>query len=312
MFNVRKSKNLIVLALWIASVLMFATVYWGFWKTKPDAFIVNREFNLTPYSSLVARLWPEDTTQSWGKVAQQTTSSIDLDELTREINNLDAEATNAIKQIAGVSTRQKQLEGENRLHYQKHSDLLWDNVRKFQIKETQQTDDDVRAAELELNQLEELSARQPSSNLAIAVANSKVKVAQASYQAAVKRAETGEYILKNLRNLADPSTTAKMDSLQEQIASASGLHNELSDQLRKIRSKAYDRQQEWYLARTSRLDWLDFLYFSIGVSTTTTFGDIVPNIRAVRMVVLLQLIGSIFIVGYLVNSSISRQPPPAV
>jgi hypothetical protein len=54
--------------------------------------------------------------------------------------------------------------------------------------------------------------------------------------------------------------------------------------------------------RIDRVGFLDFVYFSIGVATGTTFGDIVPNHVFTRSIVAVQLLTSIIIVGFFVNS----------
>ena len=47
---------------------------------------------------------------------------------------------------------------------------------------------------------------------------------------------------------------------------------------------------------------LDFIYFSIGISTTSVFGDIMPNNKWLRSTISLQIIVSIVLVGLFVNA----------
>lgn len=53
---------------------------------------------------------------------------------------------------------------------------------------------------------------------------------------------------------------------------------------------------------TNRLSFFDFLFYSVGISTTTTFGDITPNSSGVRILISMQLISCMFIISGLIGS----------
>ncbi|MGY5582783.1 ion channel [Vibrio cincinnatiensis] len=53
---------------------------------------------------------------------------------------------------------------------------------------------------------------------------------------------------------------------------------------------------------TNRLSFFDFLFYSVGISTTTTFGDITPNSSGVRILISMQLISCMFIISGLISS----------
>ncbi|EKY32152.1 potassium channel family protein [Vibrio cholerae] len=53
---------------------------------------------------------------------------------------------------------------------------------------------------------------------------------------------------------------------------------------------------------TNRLSFFDFLFYSIGISTTTTFGDITPNDSGVRILISIQLVSCVFIISGLIGS----------
>ncbi|MGL1031795.1 ion channel [Vibrio vulnificus] len=52
----------------------------------------------------------------------------------------------------------------------------------------------------------------------------------------------------------------------------------------------------------NRLSFFDFLFYSVGISTTTTFGDITPNSSGVRILISMQLISCMFIISGLIGS----------
>ncbi len=59
----------------------------------------------------------------------------------------------------------------------------------------------------------------------------------------------------------------------------------------------------------AHLGYWDFLYFSVGAATTATFGDIASNSSSVRMLVCLQVLGSIVFSGLMINGLASGVTP---
>jgi hypothetical protein len=60
---------------------------------------------------------------------------------------------------------------------------------------------------------------------------------------------------------------------------------------------------------TSRPDiwnFIDFLYFSTISQTTIGYGDILPNSRIVRTLVMVQVLVGLFVVGIIINISVGR------
>jgi ion channel len=75
----------------------------------------------------------------------------------------------------------------------------------------------------------------------------------------------------------------------------------------KIHGDVYDAFLDYRRAVISRLGYWDFLYFSVGAATTATFGDISPNSTPVRLLVCLQVLGSIVFIGLMVSQLASRR-----
>ena len=57
----------------------------------------------------------------------------------------------------------------------------------------------------------------------------------------------------------------------------------------------------------STVNWLDFLYFSIGISATITFGDIIPNMTVTRLEVIIQLQFCLVIVAKILDRIIRQK-----
>lgn len=287
---------------WIVSVLIFSLAYWGAWVARPDSFILNREFNLTPYDQLLAKLWSPSPGAMWNSTeASSPASAIELDEFSKSVNEIDREATAAQSQLRALEREQATIEQAAKAVYEEHSAKLWSNVEHYKQKAVAVESAAVERAATVANALVNAAQRSPSPAAAIAAANANVDLAKAQYVLAVRQADAGDYVLHHLRELSDPDTTAKFDATEAKLATLREQQNALMGRLADLRGQAFKRLEDWYSKRTARLQWIDFLYFSVGVSTTTTFGDIVPNSRLVRVIVLTQLIFSVLLVGYLVS-----------
>ena len=70
----------------------------------------------------------------------------------------------------------------------------------------------------------------------------------------------------------------------------------------KIRADIRTLLQDWDAGRVDRLTYLDFLYFSMGVATSNTFGDMIPNDRAIRFIIIVQIIFCLIVLGLFINS----------
>lgn len=294
---------------WIVSVFLFSFIYWFAWVARPDSFILNKEFNLTPYEQLMSKLWTQNNDAMWDATSASTPIiSTELDEFTKTIEEIDREATSIQAQVGALRTEQSRIELAEKAVYEEHSAKLWANVERYKADAIKSQAADVEAAASVFAALKKAADVSGSPTAALAAANAKVKLATAEYVLAVRRAESADYVIHHLRELADQNTIAQLDASNARLSEISQKQLRLTSQLADIRSRAHSRLREWYAGRASRLEWIDFLYFSTGVSTTTTFGDIVPNSRTVRVLVLLQLILSILVVGYLVSELTAGKP----
>lgn len=287
---------------WVVSVFLFSLFYWLAWVKGPDSFILNKEFNLTPYEQLMSKLWTQDKGSMWGvTTASAPTTTTELDEFTKSIEEIDREAISAQAQIGALRAEQSRLELAEKAVYAEHSAKLWANVDHYKTTAVKSQAADVEAAAGVAAALMKAAEDSGSPVAALAAANANVKLASAEYALAVRQAEAADYVIHHLRELSDPSTTAQLNASNAKLSEIHQKQLQLTSHLSNIRSRAFSKLDEWYSKRTHRLEWIDFLYFSTGVSTTTTFGDIVPNSRPVRVIVLLQLIFSVLMVGYFVS-----------
>ncbi len=299
MKNRRLLRSIVV---WLLSVLVFSGVYLFLWRVYPDSFILHKEFNLTPYQELNASLWAASTSSRWGDAAASRPAwSQDIDEFSRSAAKLDSDARSTLALLQRHAAAQQRLEEDMRIATKIQSDVMWSNVDRYKAKTLAPEEATERTAAERLARLEQLFGPNPNPQQSVQIADARVATAHASYGTAVKRAEVADYVLRNLGAFSEPEARVAVASIADSLREITSRQGELDKKLGEIRAQAYEALRQWYVARQARLDWIDFVYFSVGVSTTTTFGDIVPNSRIARVAVLVQLVVSVLVVGYLVS-----------
>lgn len=97
-----------------------------------------------------------------------------------------------------------------------------------------------------------------------------------------------------------------MDELHKKTQAQALERQHASEDLMQQRTKLIDVAQAWREQRLEAVSWVDFLFFSIGISTTTTYGDVVGNSRLVRSLIAAQLLICVFVMAGFVSSVVSR------
>lgn len=152
---------------------------------------------------------------------------------------------------------------------------------------------EVRAKEdLDLVRLE--SAKQ------VELAKIKAEKAQQAYM-------SSDFIMNNLVSFISQNTREKHIELNRRESDAYRERAQLQDRMIESRAILYDKVYRYREIQIDRINIFDFFYFSIGISTTTTFGDIVANDKLVRAIVSFQLIVCIFVIGGFVSSVLERE-----
>lgn len=133
-----------------------------------------------------------------------------------------------------------------------------------------------------------------------------VELAQFQYEYAKKNAEIESYFTQYIGYFIPDSLSHQIRSCNEislkltmEIQDVEGLRRDATS---RIRQSAID----FHKNRLESVSWIDFLYYSICVSTTVSFGDIAPNNGITRFVAILELLICLIIVGYIVDRIIKR------
>ena len=265
---------------YFAVVGIFSIVYYGFWLFEPDSFIVNSELNIFPFSEFRSFLWGD------GVHSYKTIDIRKLDDLKREYDKAYLAYVETQSKIDAIELEMKKIEEKERVLSEKRDSEVGDNIESYKAKEMAPLIEKESMLKRELIVLEGKIPKNISSESDIDLIREaglkKVELAQHRVVMANKAYRNSEFVFSNLLLFMSQETRDEFYRLRESSAKNHQVSFKLEDELRKIRSDALDQVRDHIQAARERIDFFDFLYFSVGISTTTTFGDMVANDKTVR------------------------------
>ena len=290
--------------IYFSVVIFFAFLYYGFWLYRPDSFIINSELNVHPFYDMNVMLWSDEgydypmgsgidlnvlKKENDEYVLKLSKDKNDLEKIDSELADLDNEFNSVYKKKeAEFTDKKKEYEQEMLSAFIEHEKALEASVANFE-KESPvivKTNDDVMKIQR--------------------IGDERVRLAEARLETARQSFKVANYILKNLTLFTSKETRDDLIKLNEKRIIYNDKRFELVKEMGGKRSAAIDNVGRYYKKYMARLNPIDFIYFSVGISTTTTFGDIVASDRLIRAFVSLQLLLCIFIVGGFLNSAINK------
>jgi len=261
-------------------ILFFASVYWFFWSVFPDSFVKNDYLNSTPIENVSRVAFGVSPEIQDGRFFSQSDIANKSDDLVGKYNEIILRGVELNNNLVGASIKENALRKQN--------DALWSvNYENF-------IQDSVKGLHQDLIKLKAINKSEGQYDVAIAELNLEI---------ALKIKEANDYAFNHLADFNDKK-------IWREILEKSALQDKLRIEIDKnekqrmqLQTKAAD-----FLSNRQRPDiriW-DFFYYSVGISTTTTFGDIMASSRGARAVVTFQLLISIFILAFATNNVIHR------
>lgn len=282
---------------YFAIVTVAAFIYGLIWMRHPDYYVVQQEINLYPLRTIETLVRTET-------LPAVVPSFIGLSDLSQKATNLINAAQRLRAERDQVAEDIQRLERE----VAAASQILEENRRKrideYYHREVGPLLEKRAQLVHKIDELEKNASTDPGSyrNARISIAELRVQLAQLDYQISLKQLDVAE---RTLHEYGQFAKAEDMDNWRQMEQQAEGAR----ETLRILNNKWLDQRRdaeialgEWYSARIAKLTALDFVFFSLGVSTTTTFGDIIPNHSVVRAIVVAQLLSSLVIVGLFINS----------
>ena len=134
-----------------------------------------------------------------------------------------------------------------------------------------------------------------------------VEMAQLQYEYAKRNAEIQSLIGQYIGNFIPDSLSRQIRKCNEGYLEITIEIQELEQQRRDVSSQIRNLIVDFHENRRDAVGFLDFLYYSICISTTVSFGDIAPNSGLTRVIAIIELLFCIIIVGIIANRIINSR-----
>lgn len=282
---------------YLVIVLVFSAVYYLVWSARPDSFIVNSELNLGPLSDIPLLAWQDIGTKATAGAPSLAEISSNLSLIKARINELDLQIRSLDQQVDSGRAELVAVGSRNQT-------ITMANGERYRQRLTAEASRNVTDAERALKAFSEHGS--PGRDYGVAEANLRVKLAELRVVQAEQTAEAYSYFINNIGQFGDPELMNQIDKLHDTTQAQARERQKASMELMQKRSELIHVAQTWRKQRLDAVSWLDFLFFSIGISTTTTYGDVVGNSRLVRSLIAAQLLICVFVMAGFVSSVVSK------
>lgn len=281
-------------------VLAFAIIYWLAWWARPDSIAVSGSANVRPLQAIRDIVWTD---------AQPEPGTFDAATV-EEINGRAAPLLAAWRALPAEEQKLARIEADLEQQLDRvRADAgpkVDARIREYEALQLRELDAKRAAIETEIATLERAAAAaaddQAASQLRIQAIDRSVDLARHKVVVAKKRAEVAAFIADNFGSFMPDEDRKRIETLRAAADRNFEGQMQLADRRTRIRVQLDNLLQTETRRVLNRLAFVDFVYFSFGVATTVTFGDITPNSTLVRGLVALQLLFSIVTVGFFVNS----------
>lgn len=296
-------KSVLWLSAYILVVLIAALSYWLTWIVKPDSFIINPQMNIQPFQSIQHFLWEDDADY-------QVSGRVDLYKLKSDYDGYYNKINGIEREIAKIEERHADLDRKlEELTVQRDKDLEL-KFSKYEEEKLQPYKAVEATLEHELKLLEQklpetIITEEDLATLK-AVGNKKVELAGARVNSATQAVNNSEYLLNNITAFFSQEVR---DSFHEISLTRKSLYESYYEYVKmrdKQRMTAIKLVESDLKKIRERVSFGDFFFYSVGISTTTTFGDLVANSTFTKSLVSAQLLLCIVLVAGFLGSVVKQ------
>lgn len=279
---------------------VFALTYFSIWRHSPDHFLVDQEVNMHPISLLEHLLWEE---YSGEEVTYKGPSSLAV--MIGEANALGSALRSKEDSVQLMSEHMEATEARatsisERIAAEVDSNLALAQERVLAPLLNQR--DSLYTVMESVGLMGSVSVPVHSNEVLLLIQGLRIEIAELNVEIAKEQLRLSSQVLEERVRFIDKETYDEWSGIHADISVGLNTASRLLRERGDLRSQCADRVREWRRQRGAQLDLLDFVYFSVSVSTTTLIGDIRPNDPLSRGAVCVQLLACLVIVGFIINS----------
>lgn len=292
-------------SIYLLSVFIFSLIYYAAWRSSPDSFIVSTHLNSQPILELNDFLW------RGGEYEIDLAKGISLYELKAKYDSYYADLVALETELDEITESQMQNEVRRADLSAAIDSNIGENIENYERTMLGPLLERERELEREVNYLERSLSSQANTNMNVELirmlGDKRSELAEHRVERANLEYQTALYVVDNFSSFVSEDIYAKQSDLMEKEALAHDTYMQLEKDMRDIRLQAIEQIRKDTQHLVDRVGFIDFFYYSIGISTTTTFGDVTANRKMVRGIVSLQLLLCIILVSGLVDSVFVRR-----
>jgi Ion channel len=289
----------------IGSIFFMAGVYDVIWNFRPDYFRVQSGVNFLPLDlvQIASAYSSYSNKEPLPEILSQANEDASAKRIEEAYRRFQAASAALVQKKSELESRSQQDSRE----YSVFEKDQWAQYEAFVAAKTAAFRDQMNVLSDSMRKILSDSNVSSGSDLppgpeAVEYAQLAVKLANLDVERTKGEVEARE---NGLRNLTQFQTRPEQKEYLSRHRSLDAFRTEvLADQSAadKLHRELYQAFLDYRNATATHLGYGDFLYFSVGAATTATFGDISPNSTSVRLLVCLQVLGSIVFTGLLVNA----------
>ncbi|EKN4169960.1 two pore domain potassium channel family protein [Yersinia enterocolitica] len=278
-------------------IVFFAAVYYFTWSVYPDSFIKNNALNSTPIHNAINLAF------SYNGEGHQDYDNISNEDFSKETLKAKNEFDRIIRQNIELESVLSQQESKLKLinanlskAWTRNTQAYVDEASLKNHKELNIKEDELKAILSQRNKIQE-------SQFDIILADKNIEISEVNLRIATSKRDALEYVLSHVGDFNDPRIVFELNATNKIIDDTRYKLIRNDKEIIKIKNNV-----QYLLGKRQKedLNFLDFAFYSIGISTTTTFGDLVANSRLIRMLVCIQLLLSILVLANVTQSFLSK------
>ncbi|GKW16954.1 hypothetical protein PEC301937_29030 [Pectobacterium carotovorum subsp. carotovorum] len=278
-------------------ILIFAAVYYLAWLVNPDSFIKNNALNSTPVHNAINLAF------SYNDVVHEDPDNISNEDFSEKTLKAKREFDRITRQNIDLEKSLSQQESKLKLINENLSKAWAKNTQTYVEKTSLKYREALIIKENEREIILLQKNKMNESQFNIMLADKDIEISEVKLRIATTERDALEYVLSHVGDFHEPVIISALNIANKEIDDIRAILIINNKEIIKIKRNVQDllnkRQKE-------DLNFWDFTFYSIGISTTTTFGDLVANSRLIRMLVCIQLLLSILVLASVTQNFLSR------
>lgn len=285
-------KLLVYCCLYFFCVVIFASFYYLLFISNTASFYISEEYN-----EKVNGRFAVHSPEILYDIVDRSDNPFGIDDFNQRIKPINDSISSIYEELESLRTYTDFLERKREKLSSRFSDSRTEEIDRYRNDQLRLLRDSITAYEQSL----EDSLRFGITEEQLVLNGSYVHLANMNYRFAQRNLSVSTAIVDNL---VDFGSREIADSLQNTVKAIleTSIRIETREGLKKnLFREYYSNLSDFHEQRIDKVNFGDFIHFSLLIATSNSFGDILPNSSIARTLVSLQLIVGIVLLAFILN-----------